>query len=360
MKEKNILSMVCLLAGIVLAGVTGCSKDDPVTPPKETPATTKGVYVVNEGNSGKNNSTITFYVPDSNKVYQDIFASVNNRPLGDTGNDIVIYKDRIYIVVQQSQKMEVLSALDQKSIGTIQLQGSKSPAKVYIFNDAKGYVTNLYDKSVTVFNPMTLEIIKDRIVVGLYPSGLTAAANKIYVCNSGWGADSTVSVIDAATDAVIKTIAVERQPSEIMLASNGELVVKCDGYTDWGNSANNLPGGLVMIDPSTDAVSGSISVSLEKNGFPGHMALSADGTGYLQTTKGIVPFHSVSRTLDTVAVVSSQSIYSFTLDDVKGRLYVTDAKDYSMGGQVSVFDRQGAKITSFQAGIIPGAIAFRR
>ncbi|MCX6136223.1 MAG: hypothetical protein NTV54_01835 [Ignavibacteriales bacterium] len=338
----------------------GCSKDSPTAPPQEVPPPATGVYVLNEGVMGKGNASLSFYVPDSNKVYPDVFSSVNKRGLGDTGNDIVLYKGRVYIVVQQSQKIEVISSTDQKSIGTIQLQGVKSPAKICILNDAKGYVTNLYDRSVTVFNPTTLEIIKERIPVGSYPSGLTAASNKIYVCNSGWGADSTVSVIDAATDQVVKTIVVRRQPSEIVLTSKGELVVKCDGYMDWSNAANNLPGWLVIIDPARDTSVASFQIPLSKYGNPGHMAISSTGKGFVKTSPGILTFQANTRMLDSTLVVVSPTVYSFGWDDAAERLYVTDARDYSSIGDVTIYDSRGSKQTSFSAGIIPGTLAFKR
>ncbi|TSA18494.1 YncE family protein, partial [bacterium] len=52
--------------------------------------------------------------------------------------------------------------------------------------------------------------------------------------------------------------------------------------------------------------------------------------------------------------------YGLAYDDATDRLYVTDAKDYTQPGDVYVFDVDGLQKAKFQAGVIPGAIAFKR
>ena len=107
----------------------------------------------------KSNASLSYFIPDSQKVYQDVYYSANNRALGDAANDIVINQNRAYIVVNNSHKIEVVSTETNKSLGTIQLP-NKSPRRIVIYNSNLGYVSNWNDNSITVFNPTTLEIIK--------------------------------------------------------------------------------------------------------------------------------------------------------------------------------------------------------
>ena len=95
MKRALFLSVFLLS---ILGVIQGC-KSNPTEPSGTPPLVTNGVYVVNEGNFQRGNSTLTFYSPDSNKAYQNVFALVNGRNLGDTGNDIAIHGGRAYIVV---------------------------------------------------------------------------------------------------------------------------------------------------------------------------------------------------------------------------------------------------------------------
>ncbi len=335
-----------------------CTKAPP-TAPELPPLATKAIYVVNEGNFGRNNSTLSYYIPDSNRVYQDVFAAVNGRNLGDTGNDMVLYKDKGYIVVNNSQKIEVITLADNKSVGTILIPGSKSPYKLAILSDTKAYVTNLFDNSVTAFNSTTLAITKDRIPVGNNPQGIAVANNKIYVCNSGFGLDSTISVIDPFTDAVIKTIVVGRSPSDISVDVDGELIVKCDGFSDFVNPSNDTPGSIVVINPLTDAVTTTIPLPLATYGHPGRLAVSQTGVGYVIVKGGVMKFGTKIKTILSNPFVTG-SFYGLGVDAVTERVYAANAKDYVQPGEVLIYDKAGLQVGRFDTGIIPGTIAFKR
>ena len=105
------------------AFIAGCVRD-PVGPELTVPLpSTKGIYVLNEGNFGRGNSTLTFYDDASRTVYQDVYSAVNSRPLGDVGNSIVIRNGRIYIVVNNSNKVEILDEATNASVGTVEIGG---------------------------------------------------------------------------------------------------------------------------------------------------------------------------------------------------------------------------------------------
>src|SRR3990172_2501093 len=129
-----------MVVALVLLSLTGCKTSGTDTPP-ETPPHTKGVYVLNEGNFGRPNSTLSFYVPDSNSTYQDVFGTVNSRSIGDTGNDIVLFGTKGFIVVNNSHKVEIFSTENNASLGTVQLP-NKSPRHIAVASETKAYVTN--------------------------------------------------------------------------------------------------------------------------------------------------------------------------------------------------------------------------
>lgn len=352
-----------LLVVIAMLAISSCKKESPIVPPVEIPPTTKAVYVVNEGNFGRSNSTLTVYPPDSNKAYQDVFAAVNGRNLGDVGNDMVLYKDRGYIVVNNSQKIEVIKLSDHTSVGTLVIPGNKSPYKLSILNDSKAYVTNLFDNSVTVFNPLALALTKQRIPVGLNPQGIAAANNKMYVCNSGFGSGSTVSIISTSTDTVVKTLVVGNAPSGIEVDADGDVIVKCDGaYNDFSNPNDDTPGSLVIINVNADTIAAVIPLPLATYGHPGRSSVSKKGYGFVQVNTGILKFSTSTNTIISDAFITTSSYfpYSLAVDDVTERVYVADAKDYVQPGQVFIYDKTGQQIGRFDTGIIPGTIAFKR
>ncbi len=353
----------CILFISVLALASfswdGC-RSNPTEPSGSTPVSTTGVYVVNEGNFQRGNSTLTVYLPDSNKAYQDVFALANGRNLGDTGSDIVLYGGKAYIVVNGSQRIEVISLATNKSVGTLTLPGKRDPYKLVILNDAKAFVTNISDSSITEFNPSTLQVVTDRIKVGLNPMGIAGANGKVYICNSGFGYDSTVTVLNATTGGLIKTVFVGDSPSEIGVSPSNEVIVKCDGKSDYVKPANDTPGSISKINADNDVVVSKVTLPLVTYGHPGRMAVSSKGVGYFLGKNGVMKFDYSGATINVGGTPLSTIVgYGLACDDANDRLYVTDPRDYVQAGDVYILDTNGVTIKQFLGGIIPGAIAFK-
>ena len=354
---RNLFGLLIVLFVVVFPSC----QSNPAAPVDSSTLPPSGVYVVNEGNFQRGNSSLTLYSADSNKAYQNVFALANGRDLGDTGNDITIFGSKAFIVVNGSQKVEVISTSNNKSIGTLQLPGSRSPYNIVVLSDAKAYVTNLMDSTVTAFNPSTLQIVFDRVKVGGNPEGIASANGKIYVCNSGFGSDSTVTVLNAGTGTLIKTIGVGASPSEVGIGPNGEVIVKCDGKTDYSNSANDTPGQIAVINSDNDVIMIKVILPIQTYGHPGHMTVSSKGYGYFVGKTGIIKFAFSASTLNVDGnPLSTMQAYHLAVDDATDQLYATDPKDYAQPGEVVVFDSKGAEVKRFSAGIIPGAIAFKR
>ena len=348
-------SLFAIITAIVLFG---CTKDDPSSPIATLPAAVRGVYVVNEGGFGKSTASLSFYVPDSGKVYADVFFTANKRALGDVGNDIALSDGKAFIVVNNSHRIEIISTETNLSLGTINLAGN-SPNKIAIASASKGYVTNLYKGSVTSFDPSTFTVKTASIAVGLNPQGLAVASGKVFVCNSGYGYDSTISVIDIAKDSVVKTIPVLRSPTDIGVTTEGKIVVICNGLTDYTNSANDTPGGIVIIDPSTLTVTKTVTLPLATYGHPGELAVSTSGYGLTVVKNGVVKFDTKDGAILNAAFLK-RTPYSLAVDDLSGRIYTGDAKDFNSNGAVVVFSSSGAPVDSFTVGIIPGSFGFKK
>ena len=77
--------------------------------------------------------------------------------------------------------------------------------------------------------------VADSIAVGDGPNTLVKSGNYVFVANNGgWGADSTVSVIDYSVNKVIKSIVVGEDPNELVADVNGDIWVICSD-----NNANS-------------------------------------------------------------------------------------------------------------------------
>src|SRR5689334_14185546 len=98
-----------------------------------------GIFVVNEGNFQDADGTISHINADNGKVTQDIFGAVNNGlALGDVVQSMVIDDDLAYVVVNNSNKIEVADAESFKSSYTIT---DLALPRYFTTLNGKGYVT---------------------------------------------------------------------------------------------------------------------------------------------------------------------------------------------------------------------------
>jgi hypothetical protein len=63
-----------------------------------------GAFIINEGNFRWGNGSLSFYSYDSSRIYNSVFESVNNRPLGDVPFSLAESENSLFIVVNNSAK----------------------------------------------------------------------------------------------------------------------------------------------------------------------------------------------------------------------------------------------------------------
>jgi len=320
----------------------------------------KAVYVLNEGLFNMNNSSLTFFDFTDSTARTDYFLIKNGRKLGDTGNDIAIYGSKMYIVVNVSSQLEVLDAASGISIKRIPFFNGNIPRqpRYLAFAHGKAYVCN-FDGTVAVVDTTTFEI-ENYIHVGNNPDGIAIANDKIYVSNSGGlnapNYDSTVSVIDIATQTEIKKITVRINPYRIVADDYGDLYVISRG------NYGKIKMCLQVIDSKTDQL---------KYTFPDlealNLAINGD-TAYVYYYDYITGSGSKIMLIDVKneKLIGNQfisdgteieTVYSIAVDKYSGDVFISDAHGFINTGEVCCFDKQGKKKYSFRAGLNPGQIA---
>ncbi|MCI5979254.1 MAG: YncE family protein, partial [Muribaculaceae bacterium] len=81
----------------------------PTTQPEYTNIT--GFYLLNEGNMGSNKATLDYMDYGEGKYHRNIFAKANPsqvKEMGDVGNDLGIYGNKLWCVINCSNKIDVL------------------------------------------------------------------------------------------------------------------------------------------------------------------------------------------------------------------------------------------------------------
>lgn len=350
MKIKVILS-----AALLVALISSCKKDKTYD---QAPKVTTGLYVMSEGGFGLNNSTLTYYSFSSNTAVTDYYQNVNGNGLGDTGNDILLYGGKMYIVMNGSGYVQVADVLTAKAIKQLpfQISGGGNREPRYAVPYKNKVLVSSYDGTVAVIDTASLSIDKF-ITVGSNPEGMAVWNDKLYVANSGGlnaVQDSTLSVVDLSSMTETSKIKVGLNPNAVVTDSSGNVYVACQG------NYSTIGPKLVKVSTATNTVVKSADTSVAKMRYHNGVLYAIGGYGAPSVrTLSLTDFSQTSSNFitDGTKVVTP---YGVNVDVATGDVYVTDAKDYSSSGEVFCFDKTGKKKFSFSVtpGVNPNTVAF--
>ena len=355
---KSILAF-----SITLFFLSSCKKtESPIIKPVSNEVI--GAYILSEGGFGSNNTKLSFYNYKTNTVTGDFFLQQNPSipsGLGDTGNDIIIYGDKLYIAMNVSGRITVLNANNAtfiKSINFITNNVNKQPRYMAAAR-GKVFVT-AYDNKVTVIDTASLTIT-NTIAVGPNPEGIAATANYLYVANSGGFntiPDSTVSMIDLNTETEIKKIKVGVNPNKVEINQAGNIFVSA-----YGNYSTIAPS-IHIINGSTNAN----GINLGPNFSYSHIRIVGD-LAYLYNNYGGGTVKLYNTALNSIVrnnfITDGNNIatsYGVNVEELTGDVYIADAGNFINAGSITCFSSAGVKKFSFSVapGVNPNKIIFRK
>lgn len=330
--------------------------EDAISTPIEPEKTFEGIYFLNSGKMGSNNATLSFYNLTTKQMDADVFKTVNERGLGDTANDMIVYGSKMYIAVYNSNVIEVTD-LKGKSIKQIKSNGEELLPRFFTSYEGKVYVS-LYDGYVARLDTASLEIEK-KVKVGRNPEQLVVANHKLYVANSGGldystelGYDKTVSVVDIESFTENKKIDVVLNPVNLTTDNQGDVYLVSMG--DYGA----IPNTFQRIDSKTDEVSTiteTNATELASTGDKLYILYSQYDADWNQVISYICYDAVQEKVLNTHFITDGTSIakpYKIGADPVTGSIYVTES-DYKNNGDVYAFDQEGKKLFQYEVGLNP-------
>lgn len=333
---------------------------------------TAELYILNEGLFNQNNSSLVRYSFDGQKRTNNYFDINNQRGLGDTANDMAIYDDKIFIVVNVSSTIEVIDYHTGKSLKQLSMvaeNGSSRQPRAITFYDDKAYVCS-FDGTVVRIDIQSLEI--DNVIkVGRNPDGICVQNGKLYVSNSGGldssdppGVDNTVSVIDIASFKEIKKIEVGPNPGKILAGMNDAIYVVTRG--------TNIEAGdyhLVKIDSGTDRVAQIYNEKVLNFAIDKSIANTDTDIAYLytydyQTKESSFKVFDLKngKVLRDNFITDQTKLttpYCISVNSYSGNIYISEAYNYSVLGDILCFNQQGQlQFRLNEIGLNPNTIAF--
>lgn len=370
-----------LTVGTALALLaTACDNDDPVviepdyqpiaqeTPDSNGPVA--GVYVLNEGNMGSNKCTIDFFDYSKAMYIRNIYPYRNPTAileLGDTGNDIKVYRNRLYAVINGSNKVEVMDAQTTIRLGQIDIDACR-----YIAFDGKyGYVSSFVgglgdNGSIVRFDTETLQIT-GKVSAGLQPEEIVIADGYLYVANSGQfqapDYDRNITVIRLSDFTVVDNIEVDVNMHHLKTDAQGNLWVSSRGnYADIPSNLYKLPRNNAGTFENPIAVNVPCSDFAVSGNKIYYYATVYDANWNPTQEYGIVDVATAKKesgsfiTDGTAAGITSP--YTIAVQPANGDIFITDAMNYTSSGQIRCYNSEGRLKWYATTGDIPGHIAF--
>lgn len=353
MKKINFKQWLFLLIALPIF-FSACDNDDDTI----SGIFTDGVFITNEGAYGAGNGSVSFYSYNGDTITNGIFESINNRSLGDVVQSLTVHNNKAYIVVNVSNKIEVVQSNDFIEYGVI--TDVTLPRYFIGINNNKGYVTQWGEEGVVKVIDLDGLAVTKSIIVGAGPEHLIYHNNLVYVANSGgYANDNTISVIDPSTDEVIKTITLDGDsPRDFAVDANGDLWVLCNGYIEYDYTdysvISETASKLIRINPTTKVVAQTITISdnqhptcLESD-INGNNLFYGSGYGY----QGIYKM-DISSTIAPSTPLLDKYFYGFNINPETGNIFALEAPSFTANGTLWRYSTDGTELGSYEAGIGP-------
>lgn len=342
-----------------------------------------GMYLLNEGNMGSNKSTLDYLDLSGNDstvhYYRNIYSERNPSTvmmLGDVGNDCQIYGSRLWLVINCSNKVEVVRAEDAIRIGKVDIPNCRYVTFKDGYAYVSSYVGSVYGSSDSplgsVYQVDTLTLEKtDSCAVGYQPEEMAIIGNKLYVANSGGyqgmtgqGYESTVSVVDIETMQETDRIEVAPNLHHLKKDQYNQLWVTARGnYMDtpssiyWLGSDGN---GRMVVGGHLDQPVSDLCIVGDSLYFYGSQW--SEVTTKNTVTYGIINVRThqiVCNSLSDAPEISKIRMpYGIIVNPLHRDFYLMDAKNYVSSGELLHFLPDGTFDWKVKTGDIPAHACF--
>lgn len=353
MKKFNNLFLTVIISSTFFVS---CSNDDNET---QEPRGNydDGLFVVNEGNFGIPNGTVS-YLSDALQIENNVFSLVNTgKVLGDTPQSISFNGNLAYIVVNVSNKIEIVNRYTFQSIATIST--SLSNPRYIAFANGKGYVTNWGDGASTTDDyvaviDLTSNTVTSTIPVVEGPEKIIENDGKLYIAHKGgWGQGNSISVINAANNTVTTNFVVGDVPGSLV-KDNETLYVLCNGRPSY--AAPETAGKLVKVNLSNNTVSATLNFSGTTH--PGFLDID-NSKIYYNVGNSIYSALTSTTTLPTTEIFKAtqvSSLYAFAVKN--NNVYIADSGNSQDPGDIYIYSLTGTVSNKFTVGISPNGFYF--
>lgn len=389
---KKIQLSITMILGVIISILSSCREDEHIVVSDvqiirdkiDPNSKIAGMYLVNEGNMGSNKCTLDYLDYTEGIYMRNIYPERNPtivKELGDVGNDVQIYGNKLYIIVNCSNKVEVLDARTGVRIKQIEIPNCRyicfRREHAYVSSYVAGVLIDPNAPLGAVFKIDTASLqVVDKVTVGYQPEEMVVLGDYLYVANSGGYRvpyyDNTVSVVEFESFHQEQQIVVGLNLHRIKADKYGKLWVSSRGnYNDIYSPYGSVPSNLFVLDKRVGynemIVTDTINVPCSNMAIHGD-SLYLYSHDYDNITQQSTLTYGIIN-IKTKKVVSKNFITDGTEKEIKmpygisihpetGDIYVTDAKNYVSTGTLSCYNKEGKRKWRVSTGDIPAHMVY--
>ncbi|HRG57975.1 MAG TPA: hypothetical protein PK323_03405 [Bacteroidia bacterium] len=345
---ENSIQLLCVI--LLVSFIHSCKSDKPEDEIKPVIdlKSEQGLYVINEGNFQFGNASISYFNADDKNVIEDLYHQVNNQNLGDVCQSMSLINGSYYVVVNNSQKIEILNLETFERKATI--TGLLSPRFIIPVSSSKAYVSDFKSHRVSIIN-LSNNSKQGEIPIRGWTEEMHLMYGKVYITNMK---NDKLYIVDSSTDMLEDSLTLSEHPGSLVEDKNGKLWVLCQGDASLQKMA-----ALYCINPITK----NIEKRYDFGAQDAPMRLSINGTFdtlyYINKHVYQMPVDASNLPLSALINGDSKNYYGINIEPKTGHIYVADAIDYIQKGYVYNYNSKGAMLEKFKVGLIPSRIYFK-
>ena len=347
------------LLSVFLLFLAACVKDKPANTIAPVADTSASVYVICEGSLGNGNASLALYNTNNGIHYDEVFLSANNRELGDVFQSMQRIGDRLFLCVNNSDKVVVINRSDRTLVGTIDIP---KPRYILPVSESKAYVSALFSNKVYIIDPRSLQVTGSITMPYQNTEGMLLHSGSAYFCT--WDtACNKIYEIDPVTDVIEQEITVAGYAAQEVLVDRFDML-----WVLSGNVSKGRPAALTRIDPASGQVIASYKFPEKADPIRPVFNNVKDVLYFIEVNynggtdnNGIYKMSVRDAVLPQQPFIPAekfQYFWALGIEPVTDRIFVGDPKGFIQKGSVSIYNAQGKRETTFTTGIGPGHFYF--
>lgn len=337
MKISKLLSAAF---AATLLFTTSCRNDDPIVDVQPKGAYENGIIMSNEGNFGSPTATVSFIPNDLSTVENNVFSANNGgAALGDVLQNVGLNGDYAYLILNNSNKIEVVNRYTFKKVATVSDQVSQP--RYIAFANNNYYVTNSSGSSkfVNVYSVSTNAFVK-KIPLTSGGERIVEASGRIVVQNASFGSGKKLTFINPSSNIVESEVLVPNGNIQKTISNGGNVYTIASTSTD----------SYIYKLSSTGTITSTITLT----GISNATNLEIDGSKlFFSSGSKVYSMDVTSTTVPTTPILtltdnSWSALYGFGVID--GKIYISNANGFTADSTVEIYSTAGNLLKTITTG----------